>query len=123
MNLLFSCFSSWGGGCKYACRRLVRKLDGVTVPRLCIVLCRYKLPPRPAGAFSRGDGAAGVFGLPHAIFDTFPLNEDPVLEAEANVRAARGMWARAGRLRRAGLEGCLAAHDGLCGMRLMAELP
>ncbi|KAG2438724.1 hypothetical protein HXX76_005269 [Chlamydomonas incerta] len=88
---------------------------------------RYKLPAHPAGAFSRGAAAVGTSasaaGLPHAFFDTFPLNEDPVMEAAANVRAARSMWARAGRLRQAGLEGCLAAHDTLCSMRLMAELP
>ncbi|KAG2453410.1 hypothetical protein HYH02_001633 [Chlamydomonas schloesseri] len=82
---------------------------------------RYKLPAQPAGAFSRGGAAnGGGAGLPHAFFDTFPLNEDPVLEAAANVRAFRDMWARAGQLRRARLDGCLAAHDALCSMQLMA---
>ncbi|KXZ45438.1 hypothetical protein GPECTOR_54g178 [Gonium pectorale] len=76
---------------------------------------RYKLPAAPAGRYSPG--------LPHAFFDTFPLNEDPVAEAAANVAAFAAMWARAGRLRRAGMEACLGAHDALCSLRLMASVP
>lgn len=92
---------------------------------------RYKLPARPAGPYSLSlpphPGSNGIspyhpHGLPHAFFDTFPLNEDPVEEAELNVVAFRAMWARAGRLRRAGMEGCLAARDALCSMRLLAAV-
>ncbi|KAG2493634.1 hypothetical protein HYH03_008151 [Edaphochlamys debaryana] len=78
---------------------------------------RYKLPAHHAGPYS-----SGRLALPHAFFDTFPLNEDPVAEAATNVAAFRAMWARAGRLRRGGLEACLAAHDALCSLRLMARV-
>ncbi|KAI8475104.1 MAG: ribokinase/xylose isomerase [Monoraphidium minutum] len=52
-------------------------------------------------------------------FDTFPLNEDPVREAELNIRRFKALWAQAGRLAGAGLDAALAAHDALGAMELM----
>uniref|UniRef100_A0A7S0WT08 Ribokinase n=1 Tax=Chlamydomonas leiostraca TaxID=1034604 RepID=A0A7S0WT08_9CHLO len=55
----------------------------------------------------------------HVYFDTFPLNEDPVQEAELNIQAFKSMWAKAGRLEQAGIERCMTSHDALCALRLM----
>lgn len=108
-----------------------KHLTHLCMPPLPPTSHRYKLPARPAGPYSLSlrpqPGSSGSspyhpHGLPHAFFDTFPLNEDPVAEAELNVGTFRAMWARAGRLRRAGMEGCLAAHDALCSLRLLAAV-
>ncbi|WIA31306.1 hypothetical protein OEZ86_002208 [Tetradesmus obliquus] len=49
----------------------------------------------------------------HVYFDTFPLNEDPVREAEYNVRRFKALWSKAARLAASGLDGFAAAHDGM----------
>ena len=58
----------------------------------------------------------------HVYFDTFPRNEDPVREAEWNVRAFKAMWARAARLRdEGGMDGLLVNHDAMGALELLAE--
>ena len=58
----------------------------------------------------------------HVYFDTFPRNEDPVREAEWNVRAFKTMWARAARLRdEGGMDRLLASHDAMGALELLAE--
>ncbi len=49
----------------------------------------------------------------HIYFDTFPKNEDPVREAEYNIRRFRKLWEQAEKLQAAGLEELLAQHDVL----------
>jgi sugar phosphate isomerase/epimerase len=49
----------------------------------------------------------------HVYFDTFPVNEDPVREAEYNVRRFKALWARAARLAAAGIDGFAATHDAM----------
>eukprot|EP00882_Tetradesmus_deserticola_P020575 GHRQ01022229.1.p1 GENE.GHRQ01022229.1~~GHRQ01022229.1.p1 ORF type:complete len:243 (-),score=74.94 GHRQ01022229.1:317-1045(-) len=49
----------------------------------------------------------------HLYFDTFPLQEDPVREAEYNVRRFRALWAKAARLAAAGIDGFAAEHDAM----------
>merc|ERR1712196_316963 len=46
----------------------------------------------------------------HVYFDTFPRNEDPVREAEYNIRRFKALWRRAQRLRDAGLDERLNTH-------------
>tara|TARA_B110000977_G_scaffold97815_1_gene128751 strand:- start:3201 stop:5339 length:2139 start_codon:yes stop_codon:yes gene_type:complete len=58
----------------------------------------------------------------HAYFDTFPEAEDPVREAEFNVRAFRRMWRRAGALRQKGMEEFLHKHDAMGSLELMESL-
>jgi hypothetical protein len=55
----------------------------------------------------------------HLYFDTFPRNEDPVAEAEYNIRAARALWTRAARLEAAGVQQILAAHDAMASLELI----
>eukprot|EP00439_Symbiodinium_sp_Y106_P047920 s1054_g6.t1 len=55
-------------------------------------------------------------------FDTFPHNEDPVREAEYNIRKFRSLWQRAEKLREAGLDDFLRAHDVLASLELMDRL-
>ena len=58
----------------------------------------------------------------HVYFDTFPHNEDPVREAEWNVRAFKAMWARAARLKdEGGMDGLLASHDAMGALELLEE--
>jgi L-rhamnose isomerase len=49
----------------------------------------------------------------HVYFDTFPLNEEPVREAEYNVRRFKALWARAARLADAGIDGFAETHDAM----------
>ncbi|KAF6255717.1 ribokinase/xylose isomerase [Scenedesmus sp. NREL 46B-D3] len=49
----------------------------------------------------------------HVYFDTFPLNENPVREAEYNVRRFKALWAKAGRLAAAGIDAFAATHDAM----------
>ncbi|CAK0890887.1 unnamed protein product [Prorocentrum cordatum] len=56
----------------------------------------------------------------HVYFDTFP-NEDPVREAEYNIRRFKALWRRAERLQQH-LGGRLAAHDALGVLEAMEEL-
>lgn len=55
----------------------------------------------------------------HIYFDTFPRNEDPVREAEYNIRRVKALWKQAARLTAAGLDGHLARHDALAALELM----
>ena len=58
----------------------------------------------------------------HAYFDTFPEAEDPVREAEYNVRAFRRFWKRAGALERGGMGALLEAHDAMGALELIESL-
>ena len=58
----------------------------------------------------------------HIYFDTFPRNEDPVAEAEANSRTFKTFWRRAEALKARGLDAILAKHDALAGQRLLEEV-
>mmetsp|Transcript_22917 Transcript_22917/g.62851 ORF Transcript_22917/g.62851 Transcript_22917/m.62851 type:complete len:257 (-) Transcript_22917:283-1053(-) len=59
----------------------------------------------------------------HLYFDTFPRNEDPVAEAEYNIRTARALWAKAGRLEEAGLQDrVLDNHDAIASLELLDEM-
>lgn len=55
----------------------------------------------------------------HVYFDTFPRNEDPVLEAEYNIRKFKELWARAGRMRDAGVEGTMQKQDALASLNIL----
>lgn len=68
----------------------------------------------------------------HVYFDTFPRNEDPVREAERNIRAVKRCWARAVELDPAGgreggaanegpLQRCMDVHDALGALDLLQE--
>ena len=58
----------------------------------------------------------------HVYFDTFPRNEDPVREAQYNIRAFKRMWAKAQRLGEGGkLEGLLRAQDAMGALELLEE--
>ncbi len=59
----------------------------------------------------------------HIYFDTFPRNEDPVREAEYNIRRFKALWARAERLLAAGIEGCMARHDAMAALELLEQVP
>mmetsp|Transcript_8911 Transcript_8911/g.17438 ORF Transcript_8911/g.17438 Transcript_8911/m.17438 type:complete len:145 (+) Transcript_8911:167-601(+) len=54
----------------------------------------------------------------HIYFDTFPRNEDPVKEAEYNIRKFKTMWARAVRLEHEGVDRLLARHDAVASLEL-----
>lgn len=47
----------------------------------------------------------------HLYFDTFPVNEDPVREAEANIRRCTRWWRQAAELEAQGLPAWQAQHD------------
>ena len=64
--------------------------------------------------------ASGYSG--HVYFDTFPDGEDPVREAELNVRAFRRMWRRAAALEAAGMGGALAAHDAMGSLEMQERV-
>jgi sugar phosphate isomerase/epimerase len=49
----------------------------------------------------------------HVYFDTFPEAEDPVREAELNVRAFKRMWRTAAALERDGMGAILESHDAM----------
>jgi len=49
----------------------------------------------------------------HVYFDTFPRNEDPVREAEYNIRKFKRLWRQAERLRAAGLDELTARQDAM----------
>ena len=52
-------------------------------------------------------------------FDTFPLSEDPVREAELNIRSFKALWHRAGRLQEAGIAELMALHDAMGVLELL----
>jgi xylose isomerase len=49
----------------------------------------------------------------HIYFDTFPINEDPVKEAHANVVAVRKLWRQASEIDKADLRHGRERHDAL----------
>ncbi|KAL4426410.1 hypothetical protein ABPG77_004704 [Micractinium sp. CCAP 211/92] len=55
----------------------------------------------------------------HLYFDTFPRKEDPVREAEYNIRRVRTLWARAARLAAAGIGRFADSHDALGALELL----
>ena len=59
----------------------------------------------------------------HVYFDTFPRNEDPVREAEYNIRQFKALWERARGLSAAGLEGYWARHDAIGVLELLESGP
>jgi sugar phosphate isomerase/epimerase len=59
----------------------------------------------------------------HVYFDTFPRNEDPVREAEYNIRQFKALWARAHRLLAAGVEDVMARHDAMAALELQERVP
>ena len=59
----------------------------------------------------------------HVYFDTFPRNEDPVREAEFNIRRVKALFATAKALVEKGhLEVNLANHDALKTLTLLEDL-
>ena len=58
----------------------------------------------------------------HVYFDTFPRNEDPVREAEFNIRRFKAMWKRASRLSEHGVDDLLANHDAMRVLELLEEI-
>ena len=58
----------------------------------------------------------------HIYFDTFPRNEDPVREAEYNIRRVKALWAQAARLTKAGIDALSAKHDALGALELFEKL-
>lgn len=55
----------------------------------------------------------------HIYFDTFPRNEDPVREAEYNIRRFKALWARAARLAAAGIDSFSDTHDAMGVLELL----
>ena len=56
----------------------------------------------------------------HVYFDTFPHNEDPVWEAEWNVRAFKAAWGKAARTRAEGrLREAMAKHGGMMALEAL----
>ena len=58
----------------------------------------------------------------HIYFDTFPRNEDPVREAEYNIRRFKAVWAAASQLRLEGIEDVMARQDALGALELLEKL-
>jgi len=58
----------------------------------------------------------------HIYFDTFPRNEDPVREAEFNIRRFKAMWGRATRLTEHGIDELLKKHDAMGVMELLERI-
>ena len=58
----------------------------------------------------------------HIYFDTFPRNEDPVREAEYNIRRVKALWAQAAQLTKAGIDAVSAKHDALGALELFEKL-
>ena len=58
----------------------------------------------------------------HIYFDTFPKNEDPIREAEYNIRRFRKLWSQAEQLRAHGLEANLNEHDVLSVLETLETL-
>ena len=59
----------------------------------------------------------------HFYYDTFPRNEDPVREAEYNIRRTKALWAHADKLDKAGLDGLCDKHDAMGALELLEKLP
>lgn len=58
----------------------------------------------------------------HVYFDTFPRNEDPVREAELNIRTFKALWGKAQSLDAAGVDGLLARHDAMGAMEMLEAM-
>lgn len=58
----------------------------------------------------------------HVYFDTFPRNEDPVKEAEYNVRRFKSLWAKAQLLIDRGIVPLLHQHDAMGVAELLEQL-
>ena len=56
-------------------------------------------------------------------FDTFPAREDPVAEAELNIRRVKALWRRSRRLQAAGIEAAMDAQDAMAAMLLLERTP
>ena len=55
-----------------------------------------------------------------AQFDTFPRNEDPVREAEHNIRRFKALWDRAVKLERnSEVRGALLEYDAMTTLELL----
>ncbi|KAG7668529.1 hypothetical protein KSW81_005293 [Nannochloris sp. 'desiccata'] len=57
----------------------------------------------------------------HIYFDTFPKKEDPVAEAELNIKMFKALWKEAERLSNAGIEEFTARHDALGVLELLSQ--
>eukprot|EP00283_Hemiselmis_rufescens_P014056 CAMPEP_0173466676 /NCGR_PEP_ID=MMETSP1357-20121228/73733_1 /TAXON_ID=77926 /ORGANISM="Hemiselmis rufescens, Strain PCC563" /LENGTH=308 /DNA_ID=CAMNT_0014434749 /DNA_START=20 /DNA_END=946 /DNA_ORIENTATION=- len=55
----------------------------------------------------------------HIYFDTFPRNEDPVKEAEYNIRKFKSLWHKANHLRELGVEKTMGKQDALGSLLLV----
>ena len=55
-------------------------------------------------------------------FDTFPAKEDPVREAELNVRTVQGMWRRSVALEAAGIGGAMERQDAMAALELLERV-
>ena len=55
----------------------------------------------------------------HLYYDTFPRNEDPVREAEYNIRAFKRLWTRARALADAGIDELSRRQDALGVLELL----
>lgn len=58
----------------------------------------------------------------HLYYDTFPRNEDPVREAEYNIRRTKALWKKAEQLSEAGIDELLAKHDAMGSLELQEKL-
>lgn len=58
----------------------------------------------------------------YIYFDTFPLNENPVQEAEYNVRQFKRLWRKAEKLSGLGIDRMLARHDTLGVLRMLEDM-
>ena len=56
-------------------------------------------------------------------FDTFPAREDPVAEAELNIRRVKALWRRSRRLQAAGIEAAMDAQDAMAALLLLERTP
>ena len=75
--------------------------------------------PEMALEFVRWLQKVGFSG--HVYFDTFPRNEDPVREAEYNIRTFKRLWARAHALADAGIDELARRQDALGLLELLHE--
>jgi ribokinase len=56
-------------------------------------------------------------------FDTFPAREDPVAEAELNIRRVKALWSRSERLQEAGVEEAMARQDAMQSLLVLERTP
>jgi len=84
-------------------------LFGSVHPHMAQELCLWLVKTRFAG---------------HIYFDTFPRNEDPVAEAERNIRTAKKFWLKATQLLASQkLRDCWETHDGIAALDLAENGP